>query len=155
MENEMPAADAFESAMNQALVRPAMIIIIIALLAAAFMAIVMIQSGLDKVFDYKGNLSWIKEQFSKTFMRNMIGVLLPVIMICELAAGLLCLIGGIYFFVADSTVLLAAGFALNGIVLLMLLFGQRVSKQYAGAVGLTGYFIINLIGLFMLVLLAA
>jgi len=120
---------------------------IIASLAAGFISITFIQSGLDKVFDYKGNLAWISEQFSKTFLRKTIGLFLPMIMIGELAGGLLCIYGVIELFRKREEMMLVYGFALSGIVLLMLLFGQRVSKQYAGAVSLTGYFLIVLVGL--------
>lgn len=126
---------------------PVLVGVLVLLLATIFIAITFIQSGLDKVFDYKGNLSWIKEQFSTTFLRGTIGIFLPVIMIGELAGGLLCLIGIFRLFYAKEVLTITGGLALCGLVLLLLLFGQRVSKQYAGAASLTGYFIIVLIGL--------
>jgi hypothetical protein len=120
------------------------------ILAAGFLTITFLQSGLDKIFDYKGNLSFMKEQFSKTFLRSMIGIFLPVILICELITGIICLIGAIQVCRGDGIYFAAFGFLFSGITLLMLLFGQRVSKQYAGAVSLTGYFIITLIGLLVM-----
>jgi uncharacterized membrane protein YphA (DoxX/SURF4 family) len=124
---------------------------IVASFAAGFLAITFLQSGLDKIFDYKGNLSFMKEQFSKTFLKNTIGFLLPVILVFELVTGLLCVLGIIQVFRGEGRQMLVYGFLLSGITLLMLLFGQRVSKQYPGAVSLTGYFIITLIGLMMCV----
>ncbi len=41
------------------------------ILLLAFLIITFLQSGLDKIFDWKGNVSWLKEHFSKTFMTNM------------------------------------------------------------------------------------
>jgi hypothetical protein len=125
---------------------------IILVLVTGFIVITFLQSGLDKVFDYKGNLSWISEQFSKSFLRNTIGIFLPVILIFELASGLLCVAGIIQLVLNKGDKILTMGFTLTGLTLLMLLFGQRVSKQYAGAVSLTGYFIIVLFGLMMLTL---
>src|SRR6187551_1811619 len=124
-----------------------LIMVMVASLAAGFMAITFIQSGLDKIFDYKGNLSFMKEQFSKTFLKNMIGIFLPVLLIFELISGLLCVAGVIQIFMKEGREMLVYGFLLSGITLLMLLFGQRVSKQYPGAVSLTGYFLIVLVGL--------
>lgn len=124
-----------------------LIIVMVASLAAVFMAITFIQSGLDKVFDYRGNLAFMKEQFSKTFLKNTIGIFLPLILVFELISGLLCVGGVIQIFMKEGREMLVYGFLLSGITLLMLLFGQRVSKQYPGAVSLTGYFIITLIGL--------
>jgi hypothetical protein len=127
------------------------IFVLVASLAAGFLAITFIQSGLDKIVDYKGNLGWMKEQFSKTFLKNMIGIFLPVILVFELIAGLLCVTGSIRILMHEDKDVLVYGFLLSGITLLMLLFGQRVSKQYPGAVSLTGYFIIMLLGLLALV----
>ena len=116
-------------------------------LAAGFIALTFLQSGLDKIFDYEGNLKWMSEQFSKTFLNGTIGIFLPVLAACELVSGLLCTIGIAQFFLRKGEWILTLGFATSGLTLLMLLFGQRISKQYAGAVSLTGYFIIVLIGL--------
>jgi hypothetical protein len=124
--------------------------LLILFLVAGFLAITFLQSALDKVFDYKGNLGWMKEQFSKTFLKKTIGIFLPLILLFELATGLLCVIGIVALYLQHGRQILVFAFFLAGVTLLMLLFGQRVSKQYAGAVSLTGYFIITLIGLFVL-----
>lgn len=143
-----PAATAFASLFTDEIHKMGIAIILILILAAGFLAIVFIQSALDKIFDYKGNLSWMKEQFSKTFLKNVIGLFLPVLLAVELFAGIHCVLGIIQLLRGKGEMILIEGFAISGLALLMLLFGQRVSKQYAGAVSLTGYFIIVLIGLF-------
>ena len=51
----------------------------------AFLAITFLQSGLDKIFDWKGNVSWLKEHFSKTFMANMVTFNVAIILVFELA----------------------------------------------------------------------
>lgn len=127
----------------------------VVILAAGFLAITFIQSGLDKIFDYKGNLSFMKEQFSQTFLKGIIGILLPVILIFELFTGVICVIGAIQIARVDGIYFAAFGFLFSGITLLMLLFGQRVSKQYPGAASLTGYFIVTLIGLMALAFVQA
>ncbi len=139
------SADSFEAA---GAIRQAIVILV-----AGFLAITFLQSGLDKVFDYKGNLSFMKEQFSKTFLSNMIGIFLPVILLCELVTGIVCVIGAIQVARGCDIYFAAFGFLFSGITLLMLLFGQRISKQYPGAVSLTGYFIITLVGLLALSML--
>ena len=45
------------------------------ILIALFLSIVMIQSGLDKVIDWKGNQSFLVEHFSKTFMSKLVNPL--------------------------------------------------------------------------------
>ncbi len=42
------------------------------LFSALLVSILFIQSGLDKVFDWKGNLEWLTGHFSKTFLRGMV-----------------------------------------------------------------------------------
>ena len=46
-----------------------------ALLGALMLGILFIQSGLDKVFDWKGNLEWLNGHFSKTFLGGFVPVL--------------------------------------------------------------------------------
>jgi len=46
-----------------------------ALFGALFLAILFIQSGLDKVFDWNGNLGWLTGHFEKTFVAGMVPVI--------------------------------------------------------------------------------
>ena len=43
-----------------------------AVFAALFVAILFIQSSLDKVFDWKGNVEFLTEHFSKTFLAGTV-----------------------------------------------------------------------------------
>lgn len=125
---------------------------IAAMLCAAFIIITFLQSGLDKAFDYKGNSEWLKGQFSKTFLRGTIGILLPVIMLGEIGSALFSAWGIVEVLLHRNVFYLAAGLVSCAGVLLMLLFGQRVSKEYAGAASLTGYFLVVIAGLIALAL---
>jgi uncharacterized membrane protein YphA (DoxX/SURF4 family) len=116
-----------------------------ALLAALLAATLFIQSGLDKVFDWKGNLGWLSGHFSKTFLAPMVPILLATITIMELGAGLLAAAGIVYFLIAGSTVLIFYAAALGAVSIVALFFGQRVAKDYPGAAVLVPYFILLLI----------
>jgi uncharacterized membrane protein YphA (DoxX/SURF4 family) len=116
-----------------------------ALLAALLVAILFIQSGLDKVFDWKGNLGWLTGHFSKTFLAPMVPILLATITVMELGAGLLSAAGIVYFLVAGSTVVIFYAAALGSVSIIALFFGQRVAKDYPGAGALVPYFILLLI----------
>ena len=59
-----------------------------ALFGALFLAILFIQSGLDKVTDWKGNLGWLTGHFEKTFIGGMVPMMLGTITASELATGL-------------------------------------------------------------------
>jgi uncharacterized membrane protein YphA (DoxX/SURF4 family) len=116
-----------------------------ALLAALLAAILFVQSGLDKIFDWKGNLGWLTGHFSKTFLAPMVPILLATITVMELGAGLLAAAGIVYFLVAGSTVLIFYAAALGSISIIALFFGQRVAKDYPGAAVLVPYFLLLLV----------
>ena len=63
------------------------------LLVLVFFLIVFIQSGLDKIFDYKGNLNFLKDLLKIYFSPTLIELALISVTILELTSGILCLIG--------------------------------------------------------------
>lgn len=120
------------------------------LLVLFFIAIVFLQSGFDKVLDWKGNIGWLKGHFEKSFLRPMVPLLVGIILVAEILSGVFALVG-IFSIVttSDKSIALYAS-VLAAITLLMLLFGQRIAKDYAGAFTLVGYFMVVLFGIFML-----
>ena len=115
-----------------------------ALLAAAFVAVLFIQSGLDKVFDWKGNLEWLTGHFSKTFVAGTVPMMLATITVMEVATGFLSAAGIIYFLATGSPAVMFAAGALGAVSITALFFGQRLAKDYAGAAVLVPYFIVML-----------
>lgn len=113
-----------------------------ALFSAVLVSILFIQSGLDKVFDWKGNLDWLTGHFSKTFLARMVPMMLGTITMMELATGCLSLAGLVYFFIAGSTLLIFYTAALGAASITALFFGQRIAKDYAGAAVLIPYFLL-------------
>ena len=120
------------------------------ILLLTFLVITFLQSGFDKIFDWKGNISWLKEHFSKTFMANMVPLNVAVILILEMIAGVLCAIGIYQLIVNDDKTLGLYGAILSCVVLLMLLFGQRIAKDYDGARTIAIYFVPAIFAVFML-----
>lgn len=116
-----------------------------ALFAALFVAILFIQSGADKIFDWKGNLEWLTGHFSKTFLSSMVPIMLVTITVMEVATGLLAAVGIIYFFVEGSLILIYYASIVGSASLAALFFGQRIAKDYPGAAVLVPYFILLLI----------
>jgi hypothetical protein len=116
-----------------------------ALFGALLVAILFIQSGLDKVFDWKGNLGWLTGHFSKTFLSKTVPMMLATITVMELATGFLSLAGIIYFLMASSTVLIFYASALGAASITALFFGQRVAKDYPGAAVLIPYFVLLIV----------
>ena len=120
-----------------------------ALFAALLIAILFIQSGLDKVFDWKGNLEWLTGHFSKTFLSRFVPVMFATITILEVATGVLAAIGIIYFLVYGSLTVIFAAAVLGAAAITALFFGQRIAKDYPGAAVLIPYFLLLLVLLFL------
>lgn len=111
------------------------------ILLLAFLAITFIQSSYDKLFYWKDNLDWLKEHFAKTQLKKLVRLALLNILVLELISGILCVVGGIELFVSNGRTFGLYGAVFSSITLLMLLFGQRLAKDYDGARTIVIYFI--------------
>jgi len=111
------------------------------------LAICFLQSGIDKIIDRKGNLTWLTGHFLSSPFKNIVPLLLMIITLLELLGGFLCAIGIVAFLINGTMKLIFYGFIINAASLLALFFGQRLAKDYEGAAVLIGYFIITIIGI--------
>jgi uncharacterized membrane protein YphA (DoxX/SURF4 family) len=111
------------------------------ILVLAFLAVTFIQSGYDKVMDWKGNVAWLKEHFAKTRLKNQVPLALFHILVLELISGILCVVGGIQLLMNSGRTFGLYGGIFSCITLIMLLFGQRLAKDYDGARTIVIYFI--------------
>lgn len=119
-------------------------------LCMAFLAILFLQSGLDKVFNYKGNKEWLTSHFAKSPLKNTVGLLMPVITLLETAAGVFSALGIAFYLMDGNTQMGLIGAQLSTLSILALFFGQRVAQDYAGAATLTTYFIISIMTIYFL-----
>lgn len=111
------------------------------ILVLVLLAVTFIQSGYDKVMDWKGNVSWLKEHFSETKLKNHVPLALFHILILELISGVLCVVGCVELVVNSGRTFGLYGGIFSCITLIMLLFGQRLAKDYDGARTIVLYFI--------------
>ena len=117
------------------------------ILIAIFILIVFIQSGLDKIFDRKGNLEYFQVHFKDSIFKNIYPSLLTIITLFELVGGGM-LVYGIYFsFTERTTLWIFYGFVHLAITLIFLFLGQRIAKDYLGAADLVPYFILIILGI--------
>jgi diacylglycerol kinase len=117
---------------------------------AAFLAILFLQSGIDKVIDYRGNLEWLKGHFAKSTLAGVVPVLLTAITLLEVAAGALSAIGCLMLIVSRETTIAFYGAVSSAVALIALFFGQRMAKDYAGAAVLVPYFLLTLVTIYLL-----
>lgn len=120
------------------------------ILLLLFLIITFLQSGIDKVIDWQGNLSWLKGHFSNSPLKNLVPFLLFTILIVEVAAGVLCAVGLIQMVLFQNTEIALLGAVLSCLALLMLLFGQRIAKDYEGAKTIAVYFVPAIFLVFLL-----
>jgi len=113
---------------------------IASLLILVFLAVTFIQSGYDKVMDWKGNVSWLKEHFAQTQLKNHVPLALFHVLVLELISGVLCVVGCIQLLVNNERTFGLYGGIFSCITLIMLLFGQRLAKDYDGARTIVIYF---------------
>lgn len=106
------------------------------------LAILFLQSGLDKVTDYQGNLGWLKGHFSKSLFKDVVPFLLITITMLEVASGLLSLGGGLMLLAGNGPDIGKFGAMLSLISLACLFLGQRIAKDYAGAASLVPYMLL-------------
>ena len=120
------------------------------ILSVCFLTILFLQSGIDKIIDKKGNLNWLRSHFANSPLKNNVPILLIIVTIIELLSGLLNLVGLVLLVYNGKEIFAIFGTILASLALIMLFFGQRIAKDYAGAQSLVSYFILTLFTLFLL-----
>ncbi|WP_281541786.1 DoxX family protein [Maribacter aestuarii] len=120
------------------------------ILLLLFLIITFLQSGIDKVYDWQGNLGWLKGHFAETPLKGLVPLLLGIVMLVEIISGILCLIGIYQLLILDDGTMAFYGAILSCLALLMLLFGQRMAKDYEGAKTIAVYFVPAIFLVFLL-----
>lgn len=120
------------------------------ILILLFIVITFLQSGLDKITDWKGNILWLKEHFSTTFLSSKVPLMVGIILVLEVLVGILGILGILQILAFGIVTFAFYACVLASLTLLMLLFGQRVAKDYAGAFTITGYFVVVILGVFIM-----
>jgi hypothetical protein len=118
--------------------------------ASAFLAILFLQSGIDKVVDRRGNLEWLKGHFAKSPFAGIVPLLVTAITFLEIAAGAFSAVGCALIILKRGSTLAFYGAAMAAISIIALFFGQRMAKDYAGAATLVPYFLLALSALYLL-----
>jgi diacylglycerol kinase len=120
------------------------------LLVAAFLAILFLQSGIDKIVDRQGNLQWLSGHFAKSPLAGIVPLVFGILTVIEVSAGVLSGIGFLVLLFTRNLTIAFYGAIASAIAVLSLFFGQRMAKEYAGAAVLVPYFVLTLIAIYVL-----
>ena len=130
--------------------QPFSAVYLLQLLVSAFLAILFLQSGVDKIVDRQGNLEWLKGHFAKSPLAGTVPVLFGILMIVEVSAGVLSGLGFLALLFAHNPKIAFYGAIVSAIAVLCLFSGQRMAKEYAGAAILAPYFLVTLVAIYLL-----
>ncbi|MCH3883789.1 DoxX family membrane protein [Tenacibaculum aquimarinum] len=120
------------------------------ILILLFLVVTFLQSGIDKVTDWQGNISFIKGHFKDSPLEKFTSILVAIILVMELVAGAMMLVGIFHLATTGDSNVALIGTELAALSLIFLLIGQRLAKDYAGAMTLAVYFIIAIFGVYLL-----
>lgn len=121
-----------------------------ALFITAFFAILFLQAGFDKLLNYQGNLDYFRDHFKSSPLSDLVRLLLPTITVLEILTGVVSALAFLLILFRGQSSLANLSPILAALSLLGLFLGQRLAKDYAGAASLTPYFVVALLGLWMI-----
>ena len=113
-----------------------------------FFSILFLQSGVDKLVDFKGNLKFLSTHFTNTIFKNSVCTLLYLITFLECFTGLVLVVGSLMLLLCEESIamqLIFYGIVLSNITLCCLFLGQRIAKDYAGAANIVIYQLVALL----------
>jgi uncharacterized membrane protein YphA (DoxX/SURF4 family) len=123
---------------------------ILQVLVSAFLAVLFLQSGIDKVVDRSGNREYLNAHFARSPLAGTVGPMFLVITILEVSAGALSGVGCALLLLTRDSTIAYLGAVIGGVNIVALFFGQRVAKDYAGAAALVPYFLLALTAIYFL-----
>jgi len=129
---------------------PEWTLLILRLLVSAILAVLFLQSGLDKVIDRRGNRAYLDGVFAKSPLAGTVGPMFFVVTVLEVAAGALSALGLLMLLAMQDATVAFYGAVIAAANLVALFFGQRMAKDYAGAAALVPYFLLALTAIFIL-----
>jgi hypothetical protein len=121
------------------------------LLFLAFLLVTFLTSAIDKITDWNGNIAYFNEHFNNTFLKGKSSLMLGFLTLLETIAAIGILVGIVQIYINGD---LQTGFwaaIISAKTLLIMLLGQRIAKDYAGAMTIAVYFGITLYGITLLI----
>jgi len=136
--------------MEQVYEFPPHALMIARLAVAAFFMILFVQSGFDKLLNFRENLSWLVGHFKDTLLSGLVPIIFVLIMFSEVATGVLSAYGIVEILIHKRHVFAFWGAAFASLSFIFLFFGQRIAKDYSGAATLVPYFTVAVLSVLLL-----
>lgn len=129
---------------------PAGATFVLQMVTSVWLAILFLQSGVDKMVDRRGNLEWLNGHFAKSPLAKLVPIMVTMITVFEIAAGTLSAVGCVLIVLGQGSACAFYGALVSSVSILALFFGQRMAKDYAGAAVLVPYFLLTLVAIYVL-----
>ena len=120
------------------------------ILILVFLIITFLISAFEKILDWKGNVFFIKDHFKNSPLKSSVPFLLAILLIIEIFAVGFMITGVYQIYTSQVKEIALLGIQLSAISIIFMLVGQRLAKDYPGAMSLGVYFIISLCGVYLL-----
>ena len=107
-------------------------------------------SAVEKAMNWEESIAYYKNHFKDTVLKKAIPLLLLLVIITELIVVVTGITGVFSLVVFNEKSIAFFSLILASITLIGLMFGQRIAKDYQGAMLITVYFILTVFGLLLL-----
>ena len=107
-------------------------------------------SVIEKVLHWNKSKVFYKDHFKATFLKKYIPASLLLVIVCEAISIGFCLSGLVSLLLYGKTELALIGLVSVSSTLILLMTGQRIAQDYSGAMNITVYFILTVLGVFFL-----
>ena len=107
-------------------------------------------SVIEKIIQWQGFKIYYQEHFKRSFLKKQVPAAILFVIFLELICIGLNTMGLYNLMNAGTTSLALWGMLATSFTLILLMTGQRIAQDYSGAMNITVYFILTVMGIFML-----
>ena len=107
-------------------------------------------SILEKMIQWQSSKNYYTGHFKNTFLKNHVSAAIVFVMILEFISVGLNMLGLYRLLFSHGSQTSLYGLVATAITLIVLMTGQRIAQDYSGAMNITVYFILTVMGIYML-----
>ena len=107
-------------------------------------------SILEKLIQWQSTKNYYIAHFKNTFLHNRVSAAIVLVIILEFMSVGISMLGLYRLLISNESQISLWGLVAMGITLIVLMTGQRIAQDYSGAINITVYFILTVMGIYML-----